>query len=40
MRPRKFTGYELMPNCCDASVNYATIPNYSLVELRYMDAGE
>jgi hypothetical protein len=37
---RSFTAYELLPNCCVASVNYATILNYSAMELRYMDAGE
>ena len=39
-RTRNCTTYELLPNCCIASVNYATIPNYSVMELRYMDAGE
>ena len=34
------TAYQLLPICCVASGNYATIPNYLEMELRYMDAGE
>ena len=34
------TAYQLLPICCVASGNYATIANYLEMELRYMDAGE
>jgi hypothetical protein len=35
---RIFTAYQLLPICCVASENYATIDNYLETELRYMNA--